>query len=535
MSISPVRLARSAAAVIDNKLNSILVKDARQAVQSRIVIGIIMLLVIINALVSVVYLVKLDPHDPRSEGMELFMTLNGLVMVAGMGIIPLYTAVRLSIERNSGNMDLLYITTITPGSIVRGKWLAASSLTLLVFSASAPFILLSFLLRGIDIATILMVLATGLLMSWFLNLTAIAAGCIRGKLMLRGIVMLVFFMMLWGGVTNIIGTWMLSIGSSMVFFSEWFNTIMTLSALLIISGLIYIFARAMLSPASSNRMLPMRLAMMITWLLSLGMFFITIFQSNAPEAIAAWMVMWFIVFVVAMISGSGEREDWLPRVRRRIPRNLLGRLGFYLISTGNGSGILWSLLMALATLLIGVAVYISVAGDNKYNFIDTFNDMVMVLGGILALTYCYIMLGIIVRRMFLRRSSSSLIPALALALHAVLTLLPVLLGYILSDGRMIDLHWWFGSAGLLFFDGHSAEQVQRAQALTMAFVVAPLLTLLNLPWWYAQFSRFCRYEPDDIADDPVDVVVPQDVEAVLAEAPALLSGAEAGPQTGEGR
>ena len=76
-----------------------------------------------------------------------------------MAFVPLYAGVRLSLERNDANIDLLFVTTITPGAIVRGKYFAAMALTLLIFSACMPFMMFTYLLRGIDLPTIFYLLA----------------------------------------------------------------------------------------------------------------------------------------------------------------------------------------------------------------------------------------------------------------------------------------------------------------------------------------------------------------------------------------
>src|SRR5206468_9430444 len=69
------------------------------------------------------------------------------------------TGIRLISERSPANMDLLFITTISPRAIIAGKSLAAAALTLLIFSACMPFMVLTYLLRGIDLPTMFIVLA----------------------------------------------------------------------------------------------------------------------------------------------------------------------------------------------------------------------------------------------------------------------------------------------------------------------------------------------------------------------------------------
>ncbi len=125
-------------------------------------------------------------------------------MITCIGFVPLYCGVRLSLERNDANIDLLFVTTITPGAIVRGKYLAAMALTLLIFSACMPFMVLTYLLRGIDLPTIFLVLAFGLVVCAAANALGIFAGSVSGSWLMPGLVYvgasILLFMMLMGTI-----------------------------------------------------------------------------------------------------------------------------------------------------------------------------------------------------------------------------------------------------------------------------------------------------------------------------------------------
>ena len=103
----------------------------------------------------------LSPNADTSidGGRNVFMFLLGILLITCIGFVPLYSGIRLSLERNDANIDLFFVTTITPGAIVRGKYLTAMALTLLIFSACMPFMILTYLLRGIDLPTIFFILA----------------------------------------------------------------------------------------------------------------------------------------------------------------------------------------------------------------------------------------------------------------------------------------------------------------------------------------------------------------------------------------
>src|SRR5262249_17797527 len=92
-------------------------------------------------------------------GRETFQVLQGLLLGTCMVLIPAYAGVRLAAEHSDTNVDLLFISTLRPRAIITGKFLAAVVLILLIFSACAPFMTFTYLLRGIDIPSILLVLA----------------------------------------------------------------------------------------------------------------------------------------------------------------------------------------------------------------------------------------------------------------------------------------------------------------------------------------------------------------------------------------
>ena len=76
-------------------------------------------------------------------------------------------------ERISINADLQYITTMTPGQIIRGKILSSSYLIILFYSAAVPFLVFSYLLRGIDLPTIAIAVLLTFIMNVLLTMGAI--------------------------------------------------------------------------------------------------------------------------------------------------------------------------------------------------------------------------------------------------------------------------------------------------------------------------------------------------------------------------
>src|SRR5205823_4778714 len=80
--------------------------------------------------------------------------LQGILLFTCLLFIPAYTGIRLAAERSDINVDLLFISTLRPRAIVRGKFVAALVLAVLIFSACTPFMTFSYLLRGLDVPSV---------------------------------------------------------------------------------------------------------------------------------------------------------------------------------------------------------------------------------------------------------------------------------------------------------------------------------------------------------------------------------------------
>src|SRR5579884_1934259 len=148
---------------IDDALNPIVVKELRQAVQSRMVVGVLLLFLLLQLAVMGTYLLlnsvsgRLDQSDFQA-GRDMFGILQGILLGTCMLFLPGYTGARLAAERSDTNVDLLFITTLRPRAIISGKMVAALVLAVMIFSACMPFMAFTYFLRGIDVPSIVVVI-----------------------------------------------------------------------------------------------------------------------------------------------------------------------------------------------------------------------------------------------------------------------------------------------------------------------------------------------------------------------------------------
>ena len=153
-----------------DRLNPILVKEARQAMKSRQFVTTFSLLLICGWLWTVLFISFGYPaikYAPVGPGVLLGYYL---VLSVPLLIVVPYAAFRsLAAEREDGTYELLSITTLTSRQIVLGKLGSAILQMMVYYSALAPCIAFTYLLRGIDIITIGLLLAYTFLASLLLS------------------------------------------------------------------------------------------------------------------------------------------------------------------------------------------------------------------------------------------------------------------------------------------------------------------------------------------------------------------------------
>src|SRR5262249_19962215 len=134
------------------------------AVQSKFVVVVLFLFLLLEVGLLAILLV-VNSINGRMEsaefqaGHELFAIFQGVLLATCLLFIPTYTGIRLAAERSVTILDPLVITPRRPRAIIWGKTLAALVLAILIFSACAPFMTFTYLLRGIELSSILLVLS----------------------------------------------------------------------------------------------------------------------------------------------------------------------------------------------------------------------------------------------------------------------------------------------------------------------------------------------------------------------------------------
>ena len=479
---------------IGNSLNPIVIKELRQAVTGKFLAAVLLIFLGIQLLAIGLFLTDSSISWSFNAGRNIFKTLSSMLLGTCLILVPAYTGLRLAIERSDANVDLLFITTLRPRSIIWGKFFAALVFTALLFGACMPFITLTFLLRGIDLPSIFSLLALNFIVIAVAVQCSILLGCLPANRVFKIIIGLVWFLIMSSVVPVYItltvapGVGILDrgIGSRIGSWEFLAVCLAVLATGLACIGLFAKLATALISPLSSNRALPVRVYVSAVWLVTvIGVAIWSGTTGNlAPIGVGASVHI--ILHCIGLLVAVCERESLGNRVRQSIPRRRLLRSLAFLFYSGAGGGVAWSSLMIILTLLF-VAVWSSV-----YPHIWSGNDLeefmiCMATLGMLVLSYA-LTASFIRRRVLAKRVAGCHTWLIALVMMGFATTIIPLILFFLSGTWEIE--WLIGSplGPFIFIANGESDLLNGSAALAGACVV--FIGALNMPWFFRQIINF---------------------------------------------
>jgi hypothetical protein len=528
--------------------NPIVVKELRQAVRSKFIVGVLLFFLLVQVSYLGISLVvwsnegRLDAADFEA-GRLAFGVIQGIMLATCMLFIPAYTGVRLAAERSDVNVDLLFITTLRPRAIISGKLLAALVLTVLIFSSCAPFMTFTYLLRGIDVPSILWVLGidfAGVALAVQLAIFLAVASpnrVFKVILGLLGLIGLVFAV--WGVMAGSLA--LLEVGAATMLDSPNFWPIAEVIAAtaLTLFGLLFTWSVGLVTPRSANRAWGGRLFVVAVWL-GTGVVFGAA-NVQVPEAhggpLFGWLYFMTGLFSLGLMIEVNEPEQWGPRVARTIPRRWWLRGPAFLFYSGAAGGIMFAVLMICLTGLVALVwreVAPSLAGrwkGGRWEFPVHLKAIALI--GIY--TYCYALTAVLVRRVSPFKIPAAYTWIVLLILLALGSTVPYLTSFLLfgREWRYETHFYWLLStpfAAVADVIGWRAEHF--AVFLTFASAWAGLVTLLSLPWYGRQLRGFRPYAGRGAAPGtgelPLTVTAAQAATTKTVEKPAVEAGSGSG-------
>lgn len=501
---------------LDDAMNPIVVKELRQAVQSKFVVSVLILLLLVQLTTVMVQILsqasmgRLDAIDFQG-GREVFAWLQGILLATCMLFIPLYTGIRLAAERGEANTDLLFITTIQPSTIIRGKVVSAVVLAVLIFSACMPFMALTYYLRGIDWTMVLYILGIDFLVvmaSVMLMVFLAVVPCnrvFRAFLGLGGFVLLLFAFM---GAVGFASA-MLMFGGDMSEPEFWLGTVAFVTVVLLAMGFLYVCSIALLQAPSANRALPVRIFFAIAWVASFAVALLTTFWFGVRYPLAIWLFGMTAMTSLQVVIAINERRSWSARVTRTIPQSLLRRSVAFLFYTGAAGGILYAALLFLAALATTAIAYESLEGvlvRSRFGGSDIGRDeMNHVMLGMTTLflyAYGYGLLAALAQATIFRSAPVAVTWVILLVIVAFASVVPVLISWLINMQRWIyqeQIGWMLPNPFAALIE--VVESIDRRGRMRFveyyflfALVLSALMTALGVPWIVRQVKAF---RPED--------------------------------------
>ena len=337
-------------------LNPVLVKEIRQYFHNFGILAVMGVLLVVQLMMLVVmqYQVSESRSAFSDSGAVMFGLVAGSMGLAAFLVCAFGAMLRFTGERRDRELDFSYITVITPNRIIWGKLLGSLVMIIFIYALCLPFMVIAYFLRGIAMGDMFLVALAMLPPLLVATQAGILVGS-AGKRWLIGVFCLAMFFFgqpaalffaafLWGlfrgtdSVGAIIFLWC-------VFCA-------------ILLGLLYALSVAAVSSRFSNRMLPVRLFLVGTFvcspLIGLGVALAGGMTADIGKVmLVSLTAVGSTVAALCATLAAFERLDPGERVRRQRPRNPVGRVCHGLVSSGAWSGILLAhLLLAVAALAV---------------------------------------------------------------------------------------------------------------------------------------------------------------------------------------
>ena len=444
---------------VGDRVNPILVKEVRQAMRGRLFRFGFGFTLIGGLTVALMTLMLSERHGVDRGGAQLAMSIFVCLLVANFSFVPFSAFMSMGGEWDENTHDLLVLSNLGPRRIVLGKLGSAAVQSLLCFSAFAPFFVFAFLLRGVNLPSLLLLLGGALVLSPCASLIALGVSSLTTNRFLR--VLLI--------VALCAGLLTLTISSSA--FATFALTAVgfgptTSQLAMIVGGLVSVglavalffgeVACVRLAHPEENRSTGLRLTMLLvlagalTWT-AIGA------RSGAPsDFLSAIGIGLAFAFVLPCAFFASEPEKLGRRVLRHVPKNPLLALLVAPLLPGGGRGMLFTVL--LGALIVGglvtiQAVYGTVSlgtmiggpgGITPWRPARTWTTdgfVSMLLAGAFSLFYVGIPTGLLSRiatTARLRAGLRAFVPLLAF----VMILLPSLVLFFQRGPRESIFHHW---------------------------------------------------------------------------------------------
>ncbi|HWC60872.1 MAG TPA: hypothetical protein VHC44_14345, partial [Verrucomicrobiae bacterium] len=289
------------------ELNPVVVKELRQAVRSWAVTGTLLLFLLVLFCAALIFFVtqSFDGSTDQRMGAGIFSWFSLILTGASLLFIPVYIGVRVAAERQENDLDLLYISTLKPARIIRGKFFCGAYVAILFFSACMPFMTFTNLLRGVDLPSIFFILLCLFLIVCCAVQVAIFLACLPISKLLKILVGIGATIAMFGLVASLtagISEIMMQGVGSMMSSGRFWGVFLTISGVIFAAALLlYYLSVALVSPPSANRALPVRIYMTVIWIIGAVACFAWVLNRHEARMILPWAFASMALFSISLV------------------------------------------------------------------------------------------------------------------------------------------------------------------------------------------------------------------------------------------
>jgi hypothetical protein len=496
------------------ELNPVVIKELRQSVRSWAVTGMLLLFLVVLFCTALTFLItqSFELSVNQRLGGQIFQVFTGILTGASLLFIPLYVGIRLAAERQDSNLDLLYITTLTPSRIIRGKFLCGAYMTVLFFSACMPFMAFTNLLRGVDLPTVAFILLCLFLVVCVMIQVAIFLACLPVSKLFKVLIGLAglaamfpvtamvtagFFQMMRSGVGSMMGG------------ARFWTISLTVTGLVLAAVvLLYLLSVALISPLSANRALPLRGYLTGIWIAGFVACGYWAFKMRNAQLILPWVIITLVIMAVALVVVISNQDQLSLRVRRKIPASSAKRALAFLFYNGAAGGLVWiSLIVTLTVVTAWVALHLLPEWRHGFTTMvpENLDAFDIEIGATVLYGFAYALTALFIHRQFLARRSPKLAGIFFVLLPAIWALLPNVA--LFFTNRLSFRAMEATQLGNVFNLLSVRDRDQRIAHLICATAWFVLALILNARWFSRQRKQFRPLEKL-LAPEPATASVP---------------------------
>jgi hypothetical protein len=435
------------------RLNPILVKEVRQSLKSRqfeISFGLTLIAAVGWTLLYMSFAVP-RIYYMSGGGPELLNGYAIILLVPLLIVIPFSAFRSLTTEIEESTFELLSITSLSAKEIVTGKMATAALQILLYVSALTPCIVLTYMLRGVSLISILLLLGATIAYSIMLVSGALMVATVSrtraGQSGMSVLLLLVLVISFFSSMVSIVNDPVGELFGNVLPQHIFIIVFAVVTVLFAAFALLMQTAAAAIDLASENKSTPIRKRLLI--LLSVLLFWMSLLFFASRERLQrdgteVAIVILFGFFGVWMAVGAlicGERGVISPRARRTLPKTFLGRVLLTWLSPGAGLGYVFSVIV-----FASIALYLAVltAEISPYSRASVGLDNLFACAFALTCFYAfYVGLCRLVMLLIGRRASAPMVLSVSLliVLLMAIQLGPYFLASYWNDFANVNYEW----------------------------------------------------------------------------------------------